>query len=153
MARTLHNRGFTLIEVLIVCAIVAVLAAVALPSYFSYIQRSKIIEATTALSDVRQRMEQKFLDSRTYADGTAPKCSDLATAASAKLHAFTVSCSGVDVSTYTVDAKGITGSGMDKFEYTIDQSDAKATVTVDTARGWAGGGATCWVTRKDGTCG
>ncbi|MBS0319206.1 MAG: prepilin-type N-terminal cleavage/methylation domain-containing protein [Proteobacteria bacterium] len=153
MGRTLHYRGFTLIEVMIVCAIVAVLAAVALPSYFSYIQRSKIIEATTALSDVRQRMEQKFLDSRTYADATAPKCSDLATAASAKLHAFTLSCSGVDVATYTVEADGVSGSGMDQFKYSIDQADAKKTLGVDTARGWSAGSGNCWVTRKDGTCG
>ncbi len=40
-------RGFTLLEVMIVTAIVAVLAAIALPNYSDYIKRGKIIEATS----------------------------------------------------------------------------------------------------------
>src|SRR2546426_9927950 len=61
------RNGFTLIEVMIVVAIVGILAAIALPNYSYYVQRSKIIEATTSLSDARQRTEQLFLDTRTYA--------------------------------------------------------------------------------------
>src|SRR6266581_1407504 len=64
-------KGFTLIEVMIVVAIVAVLAAIALPNYADYIKRGKIIEATSALSDLRTRYEQYFLDNRTYAGGCA----------------------------------------------------------------------------------
>lgn len=153
MSRPQRMQGFTLIEVMIVVAIVGVLAAIALPSYFQYIQRAKIIEATTGLSDLRQRMEQKFLDSRTYADATAPKCSDLASALSAKVRAFTLTCADVTATTYTGKADGIAGSGMDSFSYTINQADEKKTDAVDTGRGWSAGGGTCWVTRKDGTCG
>ena len=64
-------RGFTLIEVMIVVAIVAVLAAIALPNYADYVKRGKIIEATSALSDLRTRYEQYYLDNRTYAGGCA----------------------------------------------------------------------------------
>ena len=40
-------RGFTLLEVMIVVAIVATLAAIALPSYATYVKRSRILDAVT----------------------------------------------------------------------------------------------------------
>ena len=58
-----------MIEVMIVVAIVAILAAIALPNYADYVKRGKIIEATSALSDLRTRYEQFFLDNRTYVGG------------------------------------------------------------------------------------
>src|SRR5258708_6947981 len=66
-----RGAGFTLIEVMIVVAIVGVLAAIALPNYSDYVKRSKIIEATSVLSDLRVRYEQFFLDNRTYTGGCA----------------------------------------------------------------------------------
>ncbi len=58
--------GFTLIEVMITVAVIAILAAVALPSYIEYVTRSKLVEAKTNLSDMRTRLEQYFLDNRKY---------------------------------------------------------------------------------------
>ncbi len=59
-------RGFTLIEVMITVAVIAILAAVALPNYIEYVTRSKLVEAKTNLSDMRTRLEQYFLDNRAY---------------------------------------------------------------------------------------
>ena len=60
------ERGFTLIEVMITVAIIAILAAVALPSYSSYIMRAKVTDAAKGLSEMRLKMEQYFQDQRTY---------------------------------------------------------------------------------------
>src|SRR5215468_7070162 len=61
--------GFTQIELLTVIAVIAILAAVALPIYTDYVTRSKLVEAKTNLSDMRTRVEQYFLDNRTYPTG------------------------------------------------------------------------------------
>lgn len=64
--RTLGHKGFTLIEVMITVAIIAILASVALPSYTDYIRRSQASEATGQLSLYRTRMEQYYQDNRNY---------------------------------------------------------------------------------------
>ena len=50
--------GFTLIELMVVVVIVAVLAAIALPAYGRYVQRSRRVEAKTALNFVMQAQER-----------------------------------------------------------------------------------------------
>jgi len=45
-----NNKGFTLIELMIVVAIIAILAAIALPAYQNYIARSQV---TAGLADIR----------------------------------------------------------------------------------------------------
>ena len=61
-----RHQGFTLIELMIAVAIVAILSAIAIPSYTEYVQRSRIIEATSTLSSMRVKMEQYFQDNRSY---------------------------------------------------------------------------------------
>jgi type IV pilus assembly protein PilE len=66
-----HHRGFTLIELMIAIAIVAILAAVALPSYQKHIMRGKRAAAQAQMMDIANREQQYFLDKRAYADKTA----------------------------------------------------------------------------------
>lgn len=63
----MRPTGFTLIEVMIVAAIVAILAAIALPSYRVYIERSNRSVAKAALTDVASRQESWYLDRKRYA--------------------------------------------------------------------------------------
>ena len=61
-----RERGFTLLEMLITVATLAIIAAVALPNYIDYVTRSKIVQATSGLNDMRVRLEQYFADNRQY---------------------------------------------------------------------------------------
>ena len=138
------SRGFTIIEVMIVVAIVAILASVAIPSYTDYIRRGKIQEASSALLAQRVKMEQFFQDNRTYANA----CDAGSIAAKpADTQNFTFGCVS-DATTYTVSA---TGKGsIAAFTYTIDQSNTRRTTSVGT--GWSLPTANCWSTRKSGQC-
>jgi type IV pilus assembly protein PilE len=138
--------GFTLIEAMIVTAIIAILAAVALPSYTTYVRRSHILEAVARLADARARMEEFFQDERTYVDagggcGAAPN-------APAPPDAFVITCSAT-ATTFTYTATGQGARGMSAFVYSIDEVGAKATVSVPS--GWQRT-ADCWTLRADGSC-
>ena len=63
---TLQHRGFTLIEVMIAVAIVAVLSAIALPSYQEYIRRGHRAEARAALLQAAQWLERAATATGTY---------------------------------------------------------------------------------------
>lgn len=138
-------RGFTLIELMITVAVIAVLAAIALPSYNDYITRSKLSEAHQVLSDLRVKMEQRFQDARTYDGGPC------APTQQAKYFAF--SCVGApSATTFKIQAVGqldLTG-----ITFTIDQDNTRAT-TIDASskmesKGYAP--AACWVTKRGGQC-
>jgi prepilin-type N-terminal cleavage/methylation domain-containing protein len=56
-ARRRRNAGFTLLELMIVVAIIGILSAIAIPTFQSYIYRSRTTEAVTFLAEIRQRQE------------------------------------------------------------------------------------------------
>ncbi|MBL8419601.1 MAG: prepilin-type N-terminal cleavage/methylation domain-containing protein [Dechloromonas sp.] len=64
------QRGFTLIEVMIVVAILAAIAAIALPSYQESIRKSRRADAKSALMAASQAMEKYFTERQTYVNAT-----------------------------------------------------------------------------------
>lgn len=141
-----RSRGFSLLETMIVVAIVAVLATIAVPSYAGYMKRARILDAVARLADARARMEEYFLDQRSYADDNG-RCGVPAPAADAA-DAFTLACSAT-AGTFMYTATGNAAKGMDAFVFTIDHTGAKATVSVPAD--WART-ADCWTIRADGLC-
>jgi type IV pilus assembly protein PilE len=149
------QRGFTLIEIMVTVAIVAILAAIALPNYRDYITRGKIVEATAGLADARVKMEQYFQDNRAYPAGCviAPAAPGAANVQLQALQHFALACGNLTATTYTVTATG-TGD-MVGFSYTIDQDNVKtsAFTGAGASAGWTVAAPnTCWVIRKGAVC-
>lgn len=60
------HLGFTLYELMIVVAITGVLAAIAIPSYSSYVQKARRSDAITQLMSLAQAMERQFTTNGQY---------------------------------------------------------------------------------------
>ena len=139
-------HGFTALELLAVVTIAGILASLAVPSYGIYIKRSHVLDAAMRLSDHRAKMEQYFLDHRSYVDATA--ACGVAPPARANGDLFDVGCVGT-ASTYRVTVTGRTGGAMAGFAYATDETGARVTLAVP--QGWTRT-PDCWTTRPDGSC-
>ena len=141
--RAFRVEGFTLLELMIVVAIIAILAAIALPSYSDYIKRAKLVEGQNALADFRVKMEQYYQDNRNYGTGTG--CGVTAPT----LQNFTLSCAGSGQA-YTATVTGISGSAVAGFAFTIDNANAQKSTALPV--GWGTAAVNCWVIRRGGDC-
>lgn len=150
----MHSRrsgGFTLIEAMITVAIIAILAAVALPSYRDYVLRGRLADASNGLATLRAQMERHFQDNRTYATaGTFVTPCATTDAAPRTFGSFVISCpTDPDATTFTLVATG--NDAVSGFVYTINQTDVRATTSVPSGSGYN----TCttkWLQRKGQAC-
>jgi type IV pilus assembly protein PilE len=142
-----RSAGFTLIEIMIVVAIIGILAAIAIPQYADYVRRARVSEAVGLLASMRPRMEQYFQDNRTFegacvAGTVAPK--------PANTQGFAFDCGTLTATAYTITATGKDGSSTSGFTYTLAADGTRR--TTELSAGWTGAPATCWITSKGGTC-
>jgi type IV pilus assembly protein PilE len=141
------QSGFTLIELMMALVVVAILTAIALPSYTKYVIRGKVPDATSNLATKRVQMEQWFQDNRAYTGGTA--CNTDTTSSKN----FDFSCPVLTATTFTLQATG--KNSMAGFVYTVDQNNAKTSVITSppAPSGWvAATPNNCWVTNVGGVC-
>ncbi|MDO8350739.1 MAG: prepilin-type N-terminal cleavage/methylation domain-containing protein [Gallionella sp.] len=135
-----RQRGFTLIEIMIVVAIVGILSSVAIPMYTAYMARGKLVEAQSALTSARVRIEQYYQDNRTYVGFTCPTATGY----------FSYACT-LAADSYTLTASNVAGQGLgaaNSYAYTINASNAKAT----TRFAGAASTAACWITKTGQGC-
>jgi type IV pilus assembly protein PilE len=131
------GQGFTLIELMIVVAIVAILAAVAMPAYGDYLRRGMLPQAFTHLADLRVKMEQYYQDNRSYGNTGGTACANnnpptWANFLPAGAGNFTFSCvlagnSGTGNQSYTLTATGVAGTRVAGHVYTINQDNVQRT--------------------------
>lgn len=98
-----RQSGFTLIELMIVVVVVAILSAVALPSFFEQIRKSRRTDAINALAQVQQAQERWRANNATYASSLAAPPTGIGVSNPSSGY-YTLSISGASATGYTATA-------------------------------------------------
>ncbi|MED5388439.1 MAG: type IV pilin protein [Pseudomonadota bacterium] len=113
--------GFTLIELMIVVAIVGMLAAIAYPSYQNHVEKGRVSDGRVALTRAANLMERCFSTRGTYAN-----CPALATAIPSESGFYSVDDSAADANSFTLQATRAKATSNNKCgTLTLTQTGAK----------------------------
>lgn len=129
------QSGFTLIEVMLVCVVVAILAALALPAMDSQLRRSKRSDAITALKRVQQAQDNYLYQNGHYAG----ELQLLGLTKLSQQAQYTLSIVDLDPNGYTATATAVAGSSQAK-----DGACASLKLTVSQGGAEYGPNASCW---------
>lgn len=119
-----RQRGFTLIEMMVVVAIIGMLAAIAYPAYGSYLVKGNRGAAQSYMMELAQAQAQYLADNRAYADSVTDLNTPTPAAVSSKYDITIEASDGPPAFTITAEPKtGTNQHGDDTL--TINQSGTK----------------------------
>lgn len=102
--RTAKTAGFTLVELMVVIAIIGIISAIAIPSYDSYMKKSRRADAKVALSKMADRQERYYLQNNTYSAAV----NDVGGAATEEGF-YTLAINSADVNGFQLTATAVPG--------------------------------------------
>lgn len=125
-----RQTGFTLIELMIALIVVGVLAAVAIPSYTQYVQRSNQSAAQQTMVEIASRAEQYRVDARRYPEGLAANSGELDVGIPDNVDRYydvsLTTSNSATPPTFTITATPRSGTSQaDMNELTLDSAGAK----------------------------
>lgn len=124
-----RSKGFTLIELMIVIAILGILAAIAIPSYQDSVRRAKRADAQGALMGLANAMERHFTANNTFLgagspDTGAPTIFSTQVPVDGGTAYYNLTISAATASSYTLTATA-TGSQAGDGNFTLSNTGAK----------------------------
>ena len=137
MYKLSNHKGITLIELMIVVAIIGILAGIAYPSYQDSVRKSRRAEAHTDLFALQLAMEKARGNCATYATGFGSGgCTSNQVNYTANSNYYTLSITGASASAYTLvaTATGAQASDTDCAEITLARNGTQGGTS----------GAACW---------
>ncbi len=136
----LGQSGFTLLELMIVVAIIAIAAGVALPMYSDSVKRSSRNEARSILTENQLWMEQRMFANNTYLNGGAAPVLPFQQSPKAGKAKYRISLLAVTPNTYQMQAKPEPGIDSKCGTFTIDHTGLRGLVgnTLSVAECWEG---------------
>ncbi|TXS90015.1 type IV pilin protein [Parahaliea aestuarii] len=112
--RDVRHRGFTLIEVMIVVVIVAILLAVALPSFRNQVIRGHRVDAQGQMMEIANLQQQFLLSDRAYADKATLEASGYALPADVDQHYnYSITLGAGAAPSFTITFTPVGGQAVD----------------------------------------